>query len=284
MKQKFREYFFITIGTIIVALGIKFFIAPNNIAGGGVTGISIILYRFVPSISVAIWMLILNVFLFIIAFIFIGGKFGGKTIYATIALSGVLYILDLFFPGGIAYTDDLFLATVFGSLLSGIGLGMVFNQNASTGGTDILAKILNKFFHINMGKALLMVDLIVALTAGVTFSREVGMYAILAAITNGMIIDNFIEGLNVRKSIFIISKENKKIKNFIIQELDRGCTVFEGKGAYSDTTNEVVYTVLDRKQFIKLRNYIKDIDSRAFITVNEAHEVLGEGFKNIVDI
>lgn len=283
MKIKFKEYFWITIGYLITAFGIKFFIAPNKIAGGGVTGIAILINYFIPNVSVAVLMLFLNVILFIVAFVFIGGKFGGKTIYATLSLSGAIYIMDQLSPQNYAITNDLLLATLFGTILSGVGLGIVFNQNASTGGTDILAKILNKFFHIDLGKALLVVDLIVALSSVIIFNAEIGMYAILAVIINGMMVDNVIEGLNKCKSIFVICSKQDLVIKYIIEELDRGCTIFEGKGGYSGNRSDILYTVLGRKEFIRLRNYIRTVDKNAFVIVSEAHEVLGEGFKNIIE-
>ena len=283
MKTKLKEYFWITIGYLILAFGIKFFIAPNNIASGGVTGIAILINHFIPTISVAILMLLLNVILFIIAFIFIGGGFGGKTIYATLSLSGAIYVLDLFFPANYAITNDLLLATLFGTLTSGIGLGIVFNQNASTGGTDILAKIMNKFSHVDMGKALLMVDFVIAFSSAIIFNAEIGMYAILAVIMNGMIVDYIIQGLNTCKSIFIVSTKQDQVVKFIIEELDRSCTILDGQGGYTGKKSKMLYTVLGRREFIRLRNFIKAVDKNAFVIVSEAHEVLGEGFKNIAE-
>jgi uncharacterized membrane-anchored protein YitT (DUF2179 family) len=281
MKTKLKEYFWITIGYLILAFGIKFFIAPNNIANGGVTGIAILINHFIPTISVAILMLLLNVILFVIAFIFIGGGFGGKTIYATLSLSGAIYVLDLFFPGDYAITNDLLLATLFGTLTSGIGLGIVFNQNASTGGTDILAKIMNKFSHVDMGKALLMVDFVIAFSSAIIFNAEIGMYAILGVIMNGMIVDYIIQGLNTCKSIFIVSVKQEQVVKFIIEELDRSCTILDGEGGYTGKKSKMLYTVLGRREFIRLRNFIKAVDKNAFVIVSEAHEVLGEGFKDI---
>lgn len=283
MNNKFKEYVWTTIGFLILAAGIKFFLAPNKIAGGGVTGAAIIINNFIPKLSIGILMLIMNIVLFIVAFIVIGGKFGVKTIYTSLGLSGALSILDKIFPETMCATNDLFLATVFGTFLSGIGMGIVFNQNASTGGTDILAKILNKFIHLDIGKSLLIVDFIVTIFAGIIFSPEIGMYALLSVIINGFMIDSVIEGLNKCKAIMVLSSKNDLINKYIIEELERGCTIFQAKGAYSGEMKEVLYTVLDRKQFVKLKTYIKSIDKRAFITVSDSHEVLGEGFKDIVE-
>lgn len=279
--KKFREYLLITVGYILVALSLELFLVPNKIAAGGVSGIAIIINHIIPILDVGLLMLAMNVILFIIAFIVIGNKFGGKSIYASLGLSGSIWIMDKLRLYDYVVTKDLLLASIFGTLLSGIGMAMVFNQNASTGGTDILAKILNKFFHLDIGKALLSVDFIVTLFAAAIFGADVGMYALLCVIINGFVIDNVIEGLNTVKEIMILSSKPEEISRYIIDELDRGCTIFHGKGGFSSKSVDILYTVLGRKQFIKLKKFIKEIDNRAFITVSEAHEVLGEGFKDI---
>lgn len=281
--KKFKEYMLITIGVILVSFSLELFLAPNNIAAGGVSGIAIIINHFVPSLQIGLLMLIMNIILFIIAFIVIGNKFGGKTIYASLALSGIIWLMDKIGVSKYVITKDLLLATIFGTLISGIGMAIVFNQNASTGGTDILAKILNKFVHLDMGKALLSVDFIVVLFTLASFGAEVGMYALLAVIINGFIIDNVIEGLNSCKQIVVVSSKIDLIGKYIMDELDRGCTILHGRGGYTDKDSSILYTVLSRKQFIKLKTYIKEVDNRAFITVSEAHEVLGEGFKDIIE-
>jgi uncharacterized membrane-anchored protein YitT (DUF2179 family) len=280
--KRFREYILITVGFIFVALSLQLFLVPNKIAAGGVSGIAIILNSVFPILDVGALMLIMNVILFIIAFIVIGNKFGGKSIYASLGLSGTIWLMDRFNLSNYVLTKDLLLASIFGTLLGGIGMAIVFNQNASTGGTDILAKILNKFFHLNIGKALLTVDFIVTLFAAVTFGVDVAMYALLCVIMNGFVIDNVIEGVNTSKEIMVISSKINEISKYIIEELDRGCTIFHGTGGYSSKKTDILYTVLHRKQFIKLKKFIKEVDRRAFITVSESHEVLGEGFKDIL--
>ncbi|ERI94342.1 hypothetical protein HMPREF1982_00977 [Clostridiales bacterium oral taxon 876 str. F0540] len=280
--KNFRDYFLITIGFLLVALALELFLVPNKIAAGGVSGIAIIINSIFPAIDVGLLMLGMNVILFIVAFIVIGNKFGGKSIYASLGLSGTIWVMDKLEVSKHVLTNDLLLASIFGTLLSGIGMAMVFNQNASTGGTDIIAKILNKFFHIDIGKSLLAVDFIVTIFAGVTFGANVAMYALLCVIMNGFVIDNAIEGFNTCKEIMVISTKTSEISRYIIDELERGCTIFNGKGGYSAKNTDILYTVLHRKQFIKLKKFIKEVDSRAFITVSEAHEVLGEGFKDIL--
>jgi len=279
--NKFREYFYITFGVLLVALSAEFFLSPNKIAAGGVFGIAMILNYFFPKLAIGMLMLVMNVILFIIAFIVIGNKFGAKTIYTSIALSGTLWLMEKVVPAGIMVTNNLFLASVFGTIISGIGMGIVFNQNASTGGTDILAKIINKFVSINIGKSLLVVDFVVTIFAGISFGAEVGMYALLCVIMNGFVIDAVIEGLNVSKQIMVISRKTDIISKFIIDQLERGCTIFQGKGGYTGNDTYVLYTVLNRKEFIRLKKYIKEADKSAFISVSDAHEVLGEGFKDM---
>jgi uncharacterized membrane-anchored protein YitT (DUF2179 family) len=160
-------------------------------------------------------------------------------------------------------------------------MGIVFNQNASTGGTDIVAKIINKFFHIDIGKSLLMSDFLITLLAGITFGPQTGLYALLGVIMNGFVIDEVIQGISVCKQVTIISSKGDTINKFIMDELGRGATIYTAMGAYTGEEKEVLITVVSRKEFIKLKGFIKEIDSRAFITVNNVHEVLGEGFKDI---
>lgn len=281
--RKFKEYLYITLGIFLLAISIEFFMAPNKIAAGGVTGLAIIVNYYIPSFSVGILILIMNILLFITAFIVIGGRFGAKTIYASLGLSAIMWFMELFLTPQMIPTDDLMLASVFGTLISGIGMGIIFNQNASTGGTDILAKILSRFVQMDIGKALLAVDAIISLVCAFAFGAEVGMYAILSVILNGFVIDYVIDGFNVCKQVYIISGKNEEIRKYIIEILERGCTIFDGKGGFSGNSEKILYSVLSRREFIRLRKYIREIDRRAFIIVNDAHEVLGEGFKDLIE-
>ena len=275
-----KSYLIITFGIILVAISVEYFFAPNNLAAGGVTGAAIVINAIFPKLSVGILTLIINTALFVVAFIFIDGNFGVKTIYASLGLSIILWIIEKFF-NPLPITTDIMMATIFGTIISAIGMAIVFNENASTGGTDILAKILNKFFHLDIGKSLLVVDFVITSASAVVFGIDLGLYAILSVILLGILVDRFIEGFNSCKSIFIISRKNKEISKYIMKELDRGCTFLKSEGGYTNNESNVLYAVVSRNQFIKLRNYIKQIDHTAFIAVGEVHEVLGEGFKDI---
>lgn len=283
MRKAVKEYAFITAGIMLVAAGVYYFLVPSNLAAGGVSGLAMVINKFVPTLPVGLLMLLMNIILFIIAFIIIGPNFGAKTIYASLGLSGMIWFFEKFAPIKNAMTDDLLLNLLFGILIGGIGMGIIFNQNASTGGTDIIAKIINKFFHIDIGKSLLMSDFIITLMAGFTFGAEIGMYALLGVIINGYVIDEVIQGITICKQVTVISSKGSEIKKFIIEELQRGVTVYEAKGAYTGETREVLMTIVSRREFIKLRNFIKETDNKAFITINNVHEVLGEGFKELDD-
>lgn len=278
--SKFKEYGIITFGIILVAFAIEYFYAPNNIAAGGVTGIAIILNAVIPTLSIGVISLVLNGLLFIVAVIFIDGKFGVKTIYASLGLSVIIWAIEKFL-NPVAITHDLMIATIFGALISAVGMALVFNENASTGGTDILAKMLNIFFHLEIGKSLLAVDFIITLVSALVFGVDVALYSMLSIILLGTLIDRVIEGFNACKSIFIISNNNYEISRYIIDTLDRGCTFLTGVGAYTGKENNILYAVLSRNEFIKLKKFIKETDPEAFITVGEVHEVLGEGFNDL---
>jgi uncharacterized membrane-anchored protein YitT (DUF2179 family) len=283
MKKLVKEYILITIGIILVGAGLYYFLVINNLAAGGVSGLAMVIGHYFPSIPVGLLMLIMNIILFIIAFIVIGPNFGAKTIYASLGLSGVIWIFEKVFPISKPITDDLMLSLIYGILISGIGMGIVFNQNASTGGTDIVAKIINKFFHLEIGKAMIASDFVITLLAGLTFGPKIGMYALLGVIINGVVIDSFINGLSMRKQVTIISSKGDEIKKFIIDELQRGVTIYDAKGAYTGEEKEVLITIMSRKEIIKLRGFIREVDKKAFISVNNVHEVLGEGFKSIIE-
>ena len=278
-RGNLRDFMFITFGVFLVAISVVYFFQPNNIAAGGVSGIAIIINNFVPGIPIGLLVLMMDCILYIVAFLVIGSKFGGKSIYASLTLSGIMWLLEKVFP--YKATNDLMLATILGTIISALGLAIVFNCNASTGGTDILAKILHKFFHFNIGKSLLIVDFIVTLAGAMTFGVQKGLYAVLAVIISGFAIDKAIAGFNICNEVTIISKESKKISEFILNDLGRGCTFINGIGGFTEKQTTILYTVIGRSEFIKLKRYISQIDNNAFITVSEVAEVMGEGFKEI---
>ena len=226
MFEKIKEFFMITIGVILVSIAVQYFYVPSKITGGGITGISMVINHNIPSLPIGMLMMGMNIILFILGFLLIGGHFGGKTLYASFSLSGIMWFIEkVMKPTG--FTNDILLSAIIGTLLLGLGLGIVFYQNASTGGTDIIAKILNQYLHLDMGKSMQAVDILVVILAATTFGIEASLYSVVVVLLNGVIIDRVIEGFSSVKSVMVFSNNSENIKAHIIDEIDRGCTVFE---------------------------------------------------------
>ncbi|GAA0078190.1 YitT family protein [Clostridium sp. CTA-5] len=281
MKKILKEYFIITIGIIIIILGFEFFFFPNNIACGGVSGLALVIHN-ILGIEPGIIMIVCNIILFILAFVLIGGSFGIKSMYAAFGLSIILSAIEKNIKP-MALTNNLVLATIFGSVLLAMGTAIMFTQNATTGGTSITAKILNKYCHIDFGKGLLISDSIVILLAMYTFGIELGLFGLLSVYLTGNLVDKFIDGFNLCKQVMIFTEQEELVVNYITKDVERGCTVFYGKGGYTQKQHCIILTILSRTQFIKLKKFMRLHDQAAFITVNETTEVLGKGFKNILE-
>ena len=283
MKKKIKEFMIITLGFILISIAVEYFYVPVHINGGGLTGIAMVINNHIPSLPIGMVMMVMNVILLIIGFRFIGGNFGVKTIYASFGMSGTIWLIEMFVkPHGI--TNDVLLSAIIGTLLLGTGLGLVFSQNASTGGTDIIAKMLNKYFHLDLGKSMQIVDICVVVLTGITFGITTALYAVVCVFLNGIIIDKVIEGFTSVKAVMVFSNNSEHIQKYIINEIDRGCTAFEGQGGFTKNKKSVIYSVMDRTQLIKLRTYIKKNHPDSFIIVSDAHEVLGKGFQNIQNV
>lgn len=279
MKKILKEYGIITIGLILVLISFEFFFFPNKIASGGVSGLALVINN-ILGFDTGMVMIVCNAILFILAFALIGGNFGIKSMYAAFGLSFALSIIEKNYTVP-ALTNNLMLASIFGSVLLALGSAIMLTQDATTGGTSITAKILNKYAHIDFGKGLLISDSIVIMLAMYTFGTELALFGLLSIYLTGNLIDKFIDGLNMSKQVMIFTEQEKLVSNYIIKDIDRGCTVFYGKGGYTGKHSCMILTILNRSQFIKLKKFIKDNDSEAFITVNETSEVLGKGFKSL---
>ena len=275
--QKIKEYLLTTIGVALTAIALEYFFFPCDIAAGGVSGIGLVVNK-VSGLDTSIVVLVLNILLFILAFIVLGKSFGAKSIYATVMLSVFMWIIEKILKPGIL-TENMFLASVFGSILLGMGAAIVFHQGASTGGTSIIAAIISKFTPIGIGISVLLTDSFVCLLAISVFGVDKGLFGFFSVILIGLIIDKFIDGFNTCKQVFIITSKEKEIVNHIIKNIDRGCTVLNGNGGYTGSDVKIIYTVLNSDQFIALKKHVKEIDPAAFLTVNDSTEVLGEGFK-----
>ncbi len=279
--QKLKEFLLINFGLILVAAGVHFFKAPNDFATGGVSGLAIIIRHFYPGVTVGPLMLIINIFLLIGGFALIGRNFGSKTVYSSFALSGMIWILDRAFPMSQPFTNDTMLELCMAIILPAVGSAIVFNQNASTGGTDIVAKVLNKLTEIDIGKALLLADFFITLAAGFVFGIRIGMYSFLGLVMKGFLVDSVIEGLSLRKQMVIVSEQHELVREYIIRNLHRGATVHTAFGAFTNEEKHIITTVVTRRQAIALRHYIRQIDPRSFITITNTSEIIGKGFRAI---
>ena len=274
--QKIKEYLLTTIGTALTAIALEYFFFPSDIAAGGVSGIGLVINKLL-GLDTSIVVLVLNISLFILAFLVLGKSFGAKSIYATIMLSVFMWIIERFFTPGVL-TENMFLASFFGSIILGMGAAIVFHQGASTGGTSIIASIISKFTPIGIGISVLLTDSFVCILAISVFGVDKGLFGFFSVILIGLVIDKFIDGFNTCKQVFIITSKEKAIVNHIIKKIDRGCTVLNGHGGYTGSDAKIIYTVLNSNEFIALKKDVKEIDPDAFVTVNESTEVLGKGF------
>ncbi|NYB75952.1 YitT family protein [Sedimentibacter hydroxybenzoicus DSM 7310] len=276
-KQILKEYFFIAIGSFLVAFGIYYFMVPENLATGGVSGLSIVLNNYI-SIPISFINFFLNFILFILGFIFLGKEFGGKTIFSVIFLSLFMYLMETFFPVSAPITDEILLNLMCGIVIMAIGLSIVFNQNASTGGTDIIAKILNKYFNMDIGKGLMAADVIVVALAFFTYGIQTGIVGAFGWFLNGVVVNYFLDGFSVKNEVVIISKKHNEIKKYIFERLDRGVTLYKAEGGYTNEEKDIIVTILDRREYYILKKQLKTIDPNVFVTVRTVQEVYGFGF------
>lgn len=275
MKTVLKEYSIVTLGTLIVAAAVFFFMLPSNVVVGSLTGLVMVLANFIP-IKISVLTLILNVFLLIIGFFFIGKEFGGKTVYASIIMPVFLAILEFAFPNNKSLTNDILLDTICYLLVVSVGLALLFNANASSGGLDIVAKILNKYTHVELGKAMSIAGMVTAFSAILVYDTKTLVLSILATYANGIILDNFIDGYNRRKRVCILSSNHEQIQEFIANKLKRGVTLYQAVGGYKKEEKTEIVTILTRSEYAMLLNYLHSIDQSAFVTVSTVNEVVGE--------
>ena len=273
-----RSYVLISLGSLVAAAAYNLFLVPNKIAPGGVGGIGTVLYH-LYAVPVGVSMLIMNIPLFLLSIRTLGGRFGIKTLYATIALS-VAIDLTTFLP---VVTDDLLLASLFGGLILGFGLGIVFMQGATTGGTDIAAKLVHRWLpHISIGTLLLFIDMAVVLLAAVVFRNyQIALYAIITLFVIAKVLDAVLEGVDFAKAVYVISEKNNEIAWEIMDELARGVTGFRIIGKWTNREREMLLCVVRRREVHVLKGIVADIDPQAFVFLADVREVLGEGFKAI---
>ncbi len=267
MTKTVREIVVMTAATLIIAAAVFFFLIPSHAAVSSVSGLAIVLSNFVPLTVSAITM-ILNVALLIAGFILCGQEFGFKTVYTSILLPVFIGIFELIFPENASISGDAVLDVACYIFTVSIGLSILFNMNASSGGLDIVAKILNRYLHMDLGKAMSMSGMLVALSSAFVYDKKTVVLSVLGTYLNGMVLDHFIFGQNMKRRVCIISKDKEEeIRRWIVHTLKSGATIYQAKGAYEGTVRDEIITIVDKNEYQKLMQYISREDPTAFITV-----------------
>ncbi len=280
-KGSAKEWLLITAGILIMTVGIYFFKFPNHFSTGGVTGISIVLGHYIPSMTPATFVTVINVILLILGFAVFGKSFGIRTVYASLLMSGVLRLLEIVCPMDAPMTTQPLVELMFAVGLPAVGSAILFNVDASSGGTDIVAMILRKYTSLNIGIALLCTDTVITLSACVAFGMETGLFSVLGLIIKALFVDLVMDNLQVKKCFQIITSDPEPIEDYITRELHRGATQLHGEGVYTHEGKTVLMTVVNRHEAIKLRNFIKANDPGAFMIITSSTEIIGNGFRGV---
>ncbi|MGN0427879.1 MAG: YitT family protein [Agathobacter sp.] len=280
-KRIFFELIMLTLATVVLDVGVYFFKFPNNFSFGGVTGVSVILSKLF-SLSSATYNLIINMALLLLGFIFLSKGFGIKTVYISVLSSLLLSAMEHFIPMDGPLTDEPVLELIFAIVLPAVSAAIMFNLNASGGGTDIIAMILRKYTTFDIGTALFMVDLGIVVAACFVFDVKTALFSFVGLMAKTLVVDTTIENVNLCKYFTIITNQPQDILDFIHDELGKGATIFEAKGSYTNQQKYVIFTVLKRGQAVQLRNYIKLNHTKdTFLMITNSSEIIGKGFRGL---
>lgn len=275
MKSKtvLREFALITLGTAIIAAAVFFFMQPAHLAMGSVAGLAVVLEQFLP-LSVAAISMIVNVALLLLGFLLIGREFGARTVYTSLLLPVFLWLLELRFPENTSLTNDAFVDMVCCLFVVSFGQSILFSQNASSGGLDIVGKILNKFFRVNIGKAIAAVGMAIALSSALVYDKKTVVLSVLGTYLSGIVLDYFIFGTNTKRKVCIISHKQREIIAFLLDTLHSGATLYDARGAYGGFSGAEIVTIVDKNEYRQLMDFLAREDSAAFVTVYTVSEVL----------
>lgn len=280
MKEKLKHFSLLTASTLIMAVGTYFFKFTNNFTFGGITGLAVLVAD-KTSISASDFSFIVNMLLLVLGFVVLGKKFAAKTAYCSILLSVALSTLERVCPMDHPLTDQTMLELCFAIALPALGSAILFNISSSSGGTDIIAMILKKYSSFDIGKALLVTDIMITVAGCFVFDIKTGLYSFLGLTIRSFMIDNFIEGFNLSKYFNVVCDEPEPICNFLVHELKRSATIVHAQGAFSGKDKYIVFTVLSRPQAVRLRNFIKENPPSAFMLISNTSEIIGKGFHSI---
>lgn len=277
-KQWLNDFFILNAGTLLTAVGSYFFKFPNNFSTGGVTGISVVMTHYFPGLSNGTIVSVINIALLIVGLLLLGKGFGFKTFYVTVAFSAMLKILEVIWPMTQPLTDQPFMELLLGVFLPAWGSALLFNIGSSTGGTDIIAMIVKKYFKCHIGRALLIVDFFITLLTFVAFGPETGLFSMVGLFIRSFAVDLFLENMNTYKYFTIITDKPQEIYSYITDVLHRGATVYQAEGLYKHTEKTVIMTAQGKKQALHLQDVIRQKDPHAFVLVTNTSEIIGKGF------
>lgn len=280
MKQKPRthlravlaEWGIITLGTAIVAAAVFFFLVPSKLSVGSVSGLAIVLANVIPLPVSAITMA-LNVLFLVLGFLLIGGEFGAKTVYTSVLMPVLLGILEKVFPNNRSIMGDQFLDMLCYTMLVSLGLALLFVRNASSGGLDIAAKILNRYFHMELGAALAAAGMVVALSSAFVYDAKTVVLSVIGTYLGGIVLDHFIFGMNTKKKVCILSSHVDEIRRFVLEQLHSGATLYEAIGAYDYARQRELAVIVNKAEYAKLMGFLAQADPDAFVTVYTVHEM-----------
>lgn len=278
-KQWLNDFFILNAGTLLTAVGSYFFKFPNNFSTGGVTGISVVMTHYFPGLSNGTIVSVINIALLIVGLLLLGKGFGFKTFYVTVAFSAMLKILEVIWPMTQPLTDQPFMELLLGVFLPAWGSALLFNIGSSTGGTDIIAMIVKKYFKCHIGRALLIVDFFITLLTFVGFGPETGLFSMVGLFIRSFAVDLFLENMNTYKYFTIITDKPQEIYSYITDVLHRGATVYQAEGLYKHTEKTVIMTAQGKKQAPHLQDVIRQKDPHAFVLVTNTSEIIGKGFR-----
>lgn len=276
-----RYFAVLNLGILMMSTGIYFFKSTNGFATGGVSGISILLAKLFPAISQATYMLIINVFLLILGVIILGKKCGALTFYCSLMMSAQNWLFEYLFALDAPITEHTLLELVYAVCLTGIGAAIIFKCNASSGGTDIVALILKKYTHMNVGEALLLSDLVIAASTIFIYGIEAGLFSLLGLFAKVFVVDDLLDSMNMCKAFTIITTKPDEIDEFIMKEMHHGATVHNANGAFSGEEKKIIITVCRRTEALRLRRKVKEIDPHSFIIITKTSEIMGKGFRDV---
>ena len=274
MKKQgvFKEMAILTGAVAIIAAAVFFFLIPSHTAVSSISGLAIVLSNFIP-LSISAIKMILNIGLLIIGFILCGPEFGYKTVYTSIMLPVFMGILEALLPNNQSLTGDQALDVLAYILLVSVGLSILFNRNASSGGLDIVAKIMNKFLHMELGKAMSLAGMCVALSAAFVYDSKTVVLSVIGTYFNGIVVDYFIFGQNEKKRVCIVSQKEELVRDFILNDLHSGATIYEAIGAYTLEKRREIIAIVDKHEYQKLMRFMNEKDPDAFMTVYSVHDM-----------